>query len=95
MNPANNYGSPLSEKQKPLAHRPLAEDVLYSAQEDAAGEVVWKSRDHAHAQPELPIKRGANFATSDPLKASLLAMAVGAMLTLALQRGLARGKARN
>jgi formate/nitrite transporter FocA (FNT family) len=36
----------------------------------------------------------SNFAARQPLKASLLAMAAGAMLTLALQRGLAQGKAR-
>ena len=95
MNPANTHGSPLSEKPKPFAHRPLAEDVLYSAQEDAAGEVVWKSRDDTLAQPGPLVKRVSNFAASAPLKASLLAMAVGAMLTLALQRALARGKVRN
>jgi hypothetical protein len=95
MNPANTHGSPLSEKPRHFAHRPLAEDVLYSAQEDAAGEVVWKSRDDAHAQPERLVKRVSNFAASEPLKASLLVIAVGAMLTLALQRVLARGKARN
>lgn len=94
MNPGNTHGSPLSEQPRRCAHRPLAEDVLYSAQEDAAGEVVWKSRDDAHARPGPLVTRMSNFAASEPLKASLLAMAVGAVLTLALQRGLARGKAR-
>ena len=94
MNPGNTHGSPLSEQPRHCAHRPLAEDVLHSAQEDVMGEVVWKSRDDAHAQPGPLVRRVSNFAANEPLKASLLAMALGAVLTLALQRGLARNKAR-
>jgi hypothetical protein len=94
MNPGNTHGSALNEKPRHCAHRPLAEDVLHSAQEDVAGEVVWKNRDVAQAQPGPLRRKVSNFAASEPLAASLLAMALGAVLTLALQRGLARGKAR-
>ncbi len=95
MNPGNTHSSPLNEKPRHSAHRPLAEDVLHSAQEDVMGEVVWKNRDDAHILSEPLAKRVSNFVAREPLKASLLAMAVGAMLSLALQHGLARGKARN
>ncbi len=94
MNPGNTHGATFSAKSKPCAHRPLAEDVLHSAQEDVAGEVVWNNRDGAQALPEPLGRRVSNFAASEPLTASLLAMALGAVLTLALQRSLARGKAR-
>jgi hypothetical protein len=94
MNPGNTHGAPFSEKSKPFAHRSLAEDVLHSAQEDVLGEVVWQIRDGAHVRSGLLGKRVSNFVAREPLKASLLAMAIGAMLTLALQRGLAQGKAR-
>jgi hypothetical protein len=94
MNPGNTHDSALSEKPKHCAHRPLAEDVLHSAQEDVLGEVIWQSHDDTHAWPGLLGRRVSNFAARQPLKASLLAMAAGAMLMLALQRGLARGKAR-
>ena len=59
------------------------------------GEVVWQSRDDAHAWPGLLRKRVSNYAAREPLKASMLAMAIGAMLTIALQRGLAQGQARS
>jgi hypothetical protein len=94
MNPGNPHGSALNEKPRHCAHRPLAEDVLHSAQEDMAGEVVRQNRDVAHAQQGSLKRRASNFAASEPLTLSLLAMALGAVLTLALQRGLARGKAR-
>ncbi len=94
MNPGNTHGSTMSEKPKPCAHRPLTEDVLHSAQEDVAGEVVWKNRDATPPRGGALGKNVSNFAAREPLMASLMAMAVGAVLTLALQRGLARGKAR-
>jgi hypothetical protein len=95
MNPGNTHASALSEKSRPCAHRPLAEDVLHSAREEVVGEVVRQSRDGEHARPESLKKRVADFAANEPLKASLLAMALGAVLTLTLQRSLARGKARS
>ena len=94
MNPGNTHGSALNEKPKLCAHRPLAEDVLHSAQEDVVGEVTWQNRHVAQTQPGPLRRRVSNFAANEPLKASLLAMALGAVLTLALQRGLARNKAR-
>ena len=94
MTPGNTHGSALNEKPRHCAHRPLAEDVLHSAQEDVAGEVVWQNREIAHTRSGSLGKRVSNFAASEPLKASLLAMALGAVLTLVVQRGLARGKAR-
>jgi len=94
MNPGNTHGSALNEKPRHCAHRPLAEDVLHSAQEDVAGEVVRLNHEIAHARSGSLGKRVSDFASREPLTASLLAMALGAMLTLALQRSLARGKAR-
>ena len=94
MIPGNTHGSALNEKPRLCAHRPLTEDVLHSAQEDVAGEVVRQNRVIAHAHSGSLGKRVSDFASREPLTASLLAMALGAMLTLALQRSLARGKAR-
>lgn len=94
MNHGNTHGLALSEKPRYCAHRPLAEDVMRSAREDVVGEVVWHNREPAHERPAPLEKSGPIFAASEPPWASLLAMAVGAVLTLALQRGLARGKAR-
>lgn len=94
MNPGNTHGSPLSEKPGLCAHRPLAEDVLHSAQEDVVGEVFWKNRD-AERTVQGPLQtRVLNFVAREPLKASLSAMALGAVLVLAVQRVLARGKSR-
>jgi hypothetical protein len=93
MNPGNTHGSALNEKPRLCAHRPLAEDVLHSAQEDVAGEVAWQNRHVAQSQPGPLRRKVSNFAASEPLTASLLAMALGAALTLAVQRSLARGKA--
>ena len=94
MNPGNTHGSALSEKPRLCAHRPLAEDVLHSAREDVAGEVAWQNGHVAQARPGPLRKRVSSFAASEPLTASLLSMALGAVLTLALQRGLARNKTR-
>ena len=94
MNPGNTHGSALNEKPRLCAHRPLAEDVLHSAQEDMVEEVTWQNGHVAQARPESLRKRVSSFAASEPLTASLLSMALGAVLTLVLQLGLARNKAR-
>lgn len=91
--PSASHGSALNEKPRLCAHRPLAENVLHSAREDVAGEVAWQNRHVAQARPGPLRRRVSSFAASGPLTASLLAMALGAVLTLVLQRGLARRKA--
>jgi len=76
-----------------VAHRPLHEEVLQSAVEVAKSEVL---------QPELHQKKlkfslqqrladNANrFVLRQPIKASMLAAGVGAMLVLLLQQSLKR-----
>ena len=97
MNSGNARGSTLNDKSRHFAHRPLNEDVLHSAQEDVLGEVEWNERQ----SPEkggtwlAPLgKRVSQFVANEPLKASLLAMTLGAVLTLVLQHGPSRGKPR-
>ena len=97
MIPGNTHIAPSSEKPKHCAHRPLAEAVLHSAQEEVMADTVRSgpaSPGNEYTRMTSMEKRVSDFATREPLKASLLAMAIGALLTLALQRGLAQGKAR-
>lgn len=94
MNPDHTHGSPLRDQPRACAHRPLAEDVMHSAREEVTGEVILHNRAAAPERPASVEKSGPNIAASEPLLASLLAMAAGAVLTLALQRRFARGKAR-
>ena len=98
MHPGNSHGSTLDKKTRHFARRSLEEEVLHSAQEDLMGEAFWRgllSPPGARTWLTPLENKVSDFAGRQPLKASFLAMALGALLVLALQRGLTRGKARN
>lgn len=96
MHPGNTH-TKIHQKPEHSAHRPLNEEVLHSAQEDMLGEAVWRgllSPPDTHTWLTPLENKVADFAGRQPLRASLLAMSLGALMVLALQLSLAKGKAR-
>jgi len=95
MNPGNTHGATLNDKPRQFAHRRLDEEVLHSAQEEVlCGPMSIVSSAPVSAQSRLTQveMKMACYAAQQPLRAALFAMAIGGLLTLAVQRSVMRVK---
>ena len=95
MNPGTSHGVTLNDKPRRRAHRRLDEDVLHSAQEEVFCAPMTMAPARAGSVSDWLVhveQRMACYAAQKPRTATLMAMAIGGLLTLSLARSLARGK---